>query len=326
MRFEALAPDTRRQIHDLMVKARVTEETAILMNKGGEGFFWIGGPGEEAFGVPLGLQVKKGQGPDHDYLHLHYRGGPIAMAMGVDPLDHLRQMAAKATDPFSGGRNFVEHYAIPEWNIVPVTPTIETQYTMVIGTAHVQRRHGGDGISIVTGGDAGAAEGDMHTCLNWSSRPGQELPVLIIVTHNRWGISTPCTQVQSNLNLNEWATPFGIRNSQVDGNDVEAAWDALADAMAYIRTERKPFMLQANVSRLYGHSSASGANRVDERDCIAEYEERLGAEGLMTRAECDAIWEKWRTYCRQALEQVRSEPGPDPADIWTHIFAEPVRH
>lgn len=324
MRYEALTPERKRQIHDLMVKARTTEETAILMNKSGEGFFWIGGPGEEAFAVPLGLQVKKGQGPDHDYLHLHYRGGPIAMAMGVDPLDHLRQMGAKATDPFSGGRQFVEHYAIPEWNIVPVTPTIETQYTMVIGTAHVQRRHGGDGISIVTGGDAGAAEGDIHVCLNWSSRPGQELPVLIIVTHNRWGISTPCTQVQSTRNLNEWATPFGIRNSVVDGNDVAASWDALADAMAYIRAERKPYMLQADVSRLYGHSSASGANRVDEPDCIPLYEERLISEGLMTRAECDAVWERWRAYCKEALEQVRSEPAPDPADIWTHIFAEPA--
>jgi 2-oxoisovalerate dehydrogenase E1 component alpha subunit len=234
-------------------------------------------------------------------------------------------MGAKATDPFSGGRQFVEHYAIPEWNVVPVTPTIETQYTICIGTAHVQRRHGGDGLSIVTGGDAGAAEGDLHVCLNWSSRPGAELPVLIIVTHNRWGISTECTTVQSNPDLNELATPFKIRNAVVDGNDVEVSWNAIADAMNYIRAERKPFMLQANVSRLYGHSSASGANRVDERDCIPEYEARLIREGVMTREECDAVWEGWRTYCKQALEQVRKEPYPDPSDIWTHIFAEPVR-
>ena len=326
MRFAALSPDVKRQIHDLMVKTRVTEETAILMNKGGEGFFWIGGAGEEAFGVPLGLQVKKGRGPEYDYLHLHYRGAPIAIAMGVDPLDHLRQMAAKATDPFSGGRNFVEHYAVPDWNIVPVTPTIETQYTMVIGTAHVQRRFGGDGISIVTGGDAGAAEGDFHTCLNWSSRPGAELPVLIVVTHNKWGISTHSSQTQSNSQVNEWATPFGIRNSSIDGNDVEAVWDALAEAIAYIRTARKPYCLQANVSRIFGHSSATGANRVDERDCILDYEAKLVAASVMTRAEIDAVWEKWRTYCKQAVEQVRLEPAPEPSDIWNHIFAEPVRH
>ena len=79
--------------------------------------------GEEAFGVSLGLQIKKGQGPAYDYLHLHYRGAPIATAMGAEPIDQIRQMRATALDRYSGGRQFVEHFAIPEWNIVPVTPT-----------------------------------------------------------------------------------------------------------------------------------------------------------------------------------------------------------
>jgi hypothetical protein len=28
----------------------------------------------------------------------------------------------------------------------------------------------------------------------------------------------------------------------------------------------------------------------------------------MTRADCDAVWEKWRAYTRDALKQVLSEP------------------
>lgn len=320
-----LTLDRKLEIHDLMVKTRVTEETAILMNKGGEGFFWIGGAGEEAFGVPLGLQVKKGQGLDYDFLHLHYRGAPIVMAMGADPIDHIRQMRATSTDPYSGGRQFVEHYAIPEWNVMPVTPTIETQYVMAPGSAHLQRRHGGGGLTIVTGGDAGTAEGDFHCCLNWASRPGGELPILIVITHNSYGISTPSAQTQANRNLHELATPFGIRNSVVDGNDVEASWNAIEGAMAYIRKERKPYCLQANVSRLYGHSSATGANREDERDGILEFEDRLIAEGILTRETADAVRAKWKAYLKQSLEQVRQEPLPDGSDIWTHIFAEPVR-
>jgi 2-oxoisovalerate dehydrogenase E1 component alpha subunit len=56
-----------------MARARAMEERCIKMSKSGEGYFWVGGPGEEAFNVCLGLQVKKGQGPAFDYLHLHYR-------------------------------------------------------------------------------------------------------------------------------------------------------------------------------------------------------------------------------------------------------------
>lgn len=305
----ALTPELKQRIHELMITSRVIDEITIGMNRAGQGFFWIGGPGEEAFGVSLGLQVKKGEGPDFDYLHLHYRGNPILVAMGAKPIDTLRQMRSTQTDPYSGGRNFVNHYAIKAWNVTPVTPTIETQYVMAPGTAWVQRRHGGDGLTIVNGGDAGSAEGDFASCLNWSTRPGQELPLLIILNHNRYGISTPASQVQSSQNLAQRAEPYGIKTRVVDGNDVLASWEAIAEAMHYIRTERRPYFIQANVSRLHGHSSASGANRApDEQDPIERFEAHLIEQGLMTRGACDEVWERVRTQLREDLKVVLEEP------------------
>src|SRR5438046_394484 len=115
-------------MHELMLRSRLLEERLIRMQKQGDGYFWIGGPGEEAFNVPLGLLIDKGQGPAHDYLHLHYRSSSTLMAMGIDPADAMRQMKNTATDPYSGGRNFVSHYAIPAWNVVPVSSPIEVQF------------------------------------------------------------------------------------------------------------------------------------------------------------------------------------------------------
>src|SRR5712692_8120997 len=116
-----LSPELLVQIHGLMVKARVLEERLIQMYKQGDGFFWIGGPGEEAFNVPLGLLVQKGQGPQYDYCLFHYRNSATMLAMGADPLDALRQMRNTASDPYSGGRNFNNHYSKREWNVVPVS-------------------------------------------------------------------------------------------------------------------------------------------------------------------------------------------------------------
>src|SRR5687768_1999467 len=79
-------------IYDVMLRALHIEERLITMYKQGDGFFWIGGPGEEAFNVPLGLLAHKGHGPQYDYLHLHYRSGATLLAMGADPVDSLRQM------------------------------------------------------------------------------------------------------------------------------------------------------------------------------------------------------------------------------------------
>src|SRR5579864_3765026 len=109
------------QIYRIMVRARVMEERMIRMSKSGQGYFWIGGPGEEAFNTCLGLQINKGCGPACDYLHLHYRNSATLVAMGMTLLDGIRQMAMTATDPHSRGRNFSGHFARREWNVLPVT-------------------------------------------------------------------------------------------------------------------------------------------------------------------------------------------------------------
>src|SRR5262249_27355600 len=118
------------------------EERMIKMSKSGQGYFWIGGPGEEAVNTCLGLQVKKGRGPAFDYLHLHYRNSATMVAMGMPLIDGIRQMAMTATDTHSMGRNFVAHYSVPQWNVVPVSSVIEVQYAMAPGTAIVQKRLG----------------------------------------------------------------------------------------------------------------------------------------------------------------------------------------
>lgn len=309
------------QMHDLMVKSRALEERLIAMYKSGHGYFWIGGPGEEAFNVPLGLLIKKGQGPAFDYLHFHYRQSATFLAMGEEPIGAIRQMKNTASDPYSGGRNFAGHFSKREWNLCPVSSPIEVQYGMAPGTAHVQKRFGGDGISIVTGGDAGTAEGDFASCLVWSSRPGQELPVLILVTNNRWGISTPYGQVQGVERISDRGAAFGMRTKTIDGNDPISAYLELKEAFEYVRTERKPYLVEANVSRLYGHSSASGANyNTHEPDCIAMFEEKLAAHGILSKDAAKQLHEKYAAEMAELARHAKEEALPDGETIWEHVY------
>ena len=319
---EEIAPEVLLRMHELMVRARVLEDRLITMYKQGDGYFWIGGPGEEAFNVPLGVLVQKGAGPAHDYLHLHYRSSATLLAMGADPVDSLRQMKNTATDPYSGGRNFAGHASIKKWNVVPISSPIEVQFSMAPGTALAQKRHGGRGITIVQGGDAGSAEGDFATCLVWASRRGAELPVLMIVTNNRYGISTPYDGQHGERQVSDRGKAFGMPTQVIDGNDPEVSYHAIRRAMEYVRTERRPFLLEANVSRLRGHSSASGANFVeDEVDCIARFEEKLEARGLLTRAAMDAMRTQMTEELLAAAKRVRDEPMPTGDSIYNHVFA-----
>ncbi len=319
---EAISAELALTIFRQMIRTRALEERSIKMSKSGEAYFWIGGPGEEAFNVCLGAQVQKGQGPAHDYLHLHYRNAGVMLAMGMPMIDHIRQLAMRATDPHSKGRNFVGHYAVKAWNVMPVTSVIEIQYAMAPGTALVQKRHGGDGITIVVGGEAGTAEGDFETCLNWSTRPGRELPVLMMVTNNQFGISTDLHTVSTEKSIADRAAPYGIRAESVDGNDPVIIWNAIHRAMRYCRRERKPFLLEANVSRLHGHSSSSGAQRNwNETDPLSLFEQKLIDSGAIDPPTVKALKEEAKAEADTAVVETMKEPEPTREDVYRYSYA-----
>lgn len=317
----ALPKEVLLQMHSLMVKSRVLEERLIKIYKAGEAYFWIGAPGEEAFGVPLGLLVDKGHGPTHDYLHLHYRATPTVVAMGMPMIDSIRLIMNRATDRCTGGRNFSNHYCFPEWNVVPVSSPIEVQYGTAMGTAHVQRRTKGRGLTVVTGGDAGTAEGDFASCLVWASRPGHELPLLITVQNNKWGISTSYDTQHGETHVADRGKAFHIRTRIINGNDPIETYIALEEEMAYIRKTRKPVLLEAEVSRLYGHSSATGANLIPESDCLLNFEKLLLQHGLLKEQQVKKIWTEFAEEARQAQEVVRLEPAPTAESVWEHVYA-----
>jgi 2-oxoisovalerate dehydrogenase E1 component alpha subunit len=205
-----------------------------------------------------------------------------------------------------------------------VTSPIEVQFSIAIGTARAQRNGtGAKGITIVQGGDAGSAEGDFATALVWSSRRGCELPLLMIVTNNRWGISTAYDGQHGEPQISERGKAFGMPTAVVDGNDPEASHAAIARALDYVRSERKPYLLEAMVSRLRGHSSASGANLVkNEADCLEQFEQTLEARSLLTRAQMDQLREQYTRELGEEAKKVRHDPQPDASSIHDYVFAD----
>ena len=310
------------KIYDLMVKARVTEERLIHIYKQGFSYFWIGGPGEEAFAVPLGLLINKGQGLKYDWLYLHYRGLPTLIAMGLSMKEAFRTAFNKVTDQSSGGRNFVNHYSLPKWNVAPVTSVIGTQYSTSIGTAHVQKREkNNSSLTVVTGGDAGTHESDFASCLIWASRPKKELPLLITVQNNQWGISTSYESQHGTPIINR-AKAFGIDNSLVNGNSPAESYHLLKTKMDYIRKTRRPAFIEAKVSRLYGHSSASGANYTEEACCIKQFEAQLKSQSWITDQKIKDTWKRYQEEAKKTQQEVIQEEDPKKESIWNHIYAE----
>jgi 2-oxoisovalerate dehydrogenase E1 component alpha subunit len=319
--FQGLEKSLLLDMFKTMVKSRALEERLIKIYKMGEAFFWIGGPGEEAFGVPLGMLSKKGHGPDYDYFHLHYRGTPTVLALGVDPIHAIRLIMNKKGDVCTGGRNFSNHYCFPELNVTPVSSPIGVQYGFALGTARAQKRAGKGGISIVTGGDAGTAEGDFASCLVWASRPGEELPILITVQNNKWGISTSYDGQHGEKNISDRGKAFQMKSLTINGNDPVESYIKLKECMDYIRKEQKPVLLEAHVSRLFGHSSASGANPEKGVLCpIEDFRDRLIKAKWLTKRDATEMQKSFEDEFYKMFKEVQKEEGPSADTIWDHTF------
>jgi 2-oxoisovalerate dehydrogenase E1 component alpha subunit len=144
----------------------------------------------------------------------------------------------------------------------------------------------------------------------------------MVVTNNNWGISTAACTQHGERHIVDRGKPFGIPGDVVDGNDPIASWHAVQRGMNYCRKRRQPYMIEAMVSRLYGHSSSSGALRVkNEPDCIELFEGRLLASGLVKHHELETVHRNAQAEVEAALEQTLREPDPQPSDVETFTYA-----
>ena len=107
----------------------------------------------------------------------------------------------------------------------------------------------------------------------------------------------------------------------INGNDPVETYLALQEDMEYIRKTGKPAFIEAHVSRLYGHSSASGANPVqNEVDPVREFENKLLKAKLISDADVKKIWEDFEAEGVRATEQARTEGVPAASTVWDHTY------
>jgi 2-oxoisovalerate dehydrogenase E1 component alpha subunit len=108
-------------------------------------------------------------------------------------------------------------------------------------------------------GDGGTSEGAFYEALNLAGARG--LPVVFVIVNNGWAISVPVAQQTAARTLAQKAVAAGIPGLQVDGNDVFAVREAVADALSRGRAGAGATVIEALTYRLSDHTSADDAGR-----------------------------------------------------------------
>ncbi len=246
----------------------------------------------------------------------------------------LRGLVAAATEPIAGGRHKV--FGHPALNVVPMTSTIASHLPRAVGLARAIEHHRrakprhvfdrravetkrwpDDAIVVCSFGDASVNHAVAQAAFNtagWFDHVGEKVPLLFVCEDNGIGISvrSPEDWVRSTLH----GRP-GLRYSAADGCDLPAAFDAAADAVDWVRANRRPAVLHLDMIRLMGHAGAdaevgyrtSAEITADlSRDPLIATAALLVEAGLQTPEDLLARYDQMGWEVRRIAEEVIGEP------------------
>jgi 2-oxoisovalerate dehydrogenase E1 component len=289
---------------------RVIEEKMLALLRRGDLSKWFSGIGQEAVSVGCVAGLR-----DDDWILPAHRNLGIFCGRGLDLGVLFRQLLGRSGG-YTGGRDRTFHFGTLPHHVVGMISHLGSMLPVADGLALAARLRGEDRVAAVLVGDGATSEGDVHEAMNlaavWS------LPVVFLIENNQWGLSTPATDQYACADLADRAAGYGMPGQLVDGNDVLAVREAVADAAERARAGKGPTLLEAKTFRMRGHEEASGNDYVPAeqiaawvaRDPIARFEARLDQQGTLGRDEREALRTELRAEVDRLVADALAAPAP----------------
>jgi len=265
--FGGLTKNELMNILRLMNLSRTIDHKVMTLLKQGKAFFHIAGAGHEATQTAFGLAMQKGV----DWAFPYYREMCFMIALGIKPEDLFLMFLGKADDPATGGRQMPCHWASKELNVPSQSSPTGTQFLQAVGAALTLNRKKINGVVYVSGGEGSTSEGEFHEAVNWASR--EKLPVVFVIQNNKWAISVPVGNQTAGKNASIIEMMKGYDNllrMEINGTDFLQANVAAKTAFKYARQGQGPVLVEANVVRLFSHSSSDDQKKYRSAEQLAE--------------------------------------------------------
>ena len=287
--------------------------------------------GHEAIQIATGMQLKP-----IDFAFPYYRDDAFLLSIGMTPKDLMLQLLAKQEDPFSGGRSYYSHPSLRDDDKVKIphqSSATGMQAIPATGTAmgiqYIEQQNlksEGNPLVVCSLGDASITEGEVSEAFQMAAL--KQLPILYLIQDNEWDISASADEVRAQ-NAVEFIKGFkGIKSASVNGSDFEACYKAVGTALKYIRKNRKPYLLHANVPLLNHHTS--GVRMEWYRDDLEEdkkmdpyplFKKHLIKAGVF-KSEIEDVESRVKSYVKEQFKEALNAEDPLPEQIHNHIFAE----
>ena len=224
-----------------------------------------------------------------DYIVVHHRTIAHAVAKGV-PLGPLVAELLGKPSGINGGRAGEMHMSHLPSRFMFSFQLVGTCVPVAAGLAWaVEHFLKTDDIVVVFHGDAATANGQWHEGMNLAAV--QKVPLLLICENNHLAGNVRPEDYQPVDAVRIRAISYGIQSRYVDGNDVQKVIAAAQDAAHYVRTERRPLLLECDTTRLGRHKQGQGDIRTAEEIALLALRDPLLTLSLTEgrRRELEAI-------------------------------------
>ncbi len=309
---------TRLKLYRIMYECRVLEQRAydLFMQNLVKGTSHLA-LGQEAVAAGFGTAMR-----EDDYTFCTYRGHNHTYVRGVSMTSILGELMGRECGLLRGkGGSMhltsVEHGAMGSYAI------IGAHLPVAAGAAWSSQYKGTGQVSVCFFGDGTTNIGAFHEALNFAVI--WKLPVVFVCENNLYMEYTPIGEVTAVSNpAADRAGAYGLPSIVIDGNDVDAVYEAACAALEKARRGEGPTLIEAQTYRHGGHSRADpGKYRPDKelkawlkRDPIPMYRKRLIDLGI-PETDLESVESETDAAIDQATEEARNSPPP-PVDI-AHI-------
>ena len=315
--------DLLRRMFQVMVLARAVEDRMVAMYRGGDllGSLYSG-HWHEAISVGAASNLR----PD-DYLAPLHRDLGAHLWKGMEPWQVMASFMGKATSP-TGGRDGTLHYGRLDLGVYNPPSHIPANFPVATGMAFAAKYRGEDRVCLAFCGDGSTSRGDFHEALTIASV--QKLPNVFVIENNQYSYSTPLSLTSHSESFSIKAVAYGIPGVTVDGTDVLAVHDAVAEAVARARAGDGPSIVEGVTMRMHGHAEHDPADYVvkelykqyAKKDPVELFERVLVDAGVLDADTAKQVREDARQYAIAARRKALADPMPEPGNIEDGVYAD----
>jgi pyruvate dehydrogenase E1 component alpha subunit len=299
---------------------RFEEEAGRQYQRARAGGFLHLAIGEEATIVGVAEAMR-----DEDYLIGTYRTHGHAIARGADPRRVMAELFGRV-DGTSGGRGGSMHIFDAEHRFMGGYGIVGGNLPIAAGLALGSDYKGEDAVTVCMFGDGASNAGNFGETMNlaalWS------LPILFLVENNLYGMGTAVERHSAQTDLSKKAEGYGIPGQRIDGMDVLAVREAVAEGVRLAREERQPTMLEAFTYRFRGHSAADPevyrqreeVEEWQEKDPIEGFARRCVEAGVLGEREVREVRAKADEAVTAAVEFADASPEPPLDTLYENLY------